>query len=199
MGDAGSLAARGGKLRSHLRTKPGPESDDGCEGRNRPVLPFMPMRRLYFDLDGTDLVLDTDFPKAALADGRLGRAIRDAGIDELVCVGNLVQVVHLLRDAQFEYDGLGAIFELCAGAFDDEAWFRSHTRFAADPKRRVREIDDAVDWWYVDDLAEDYAAEAGRTDWYREHLGHRILVPTPRGDGYDILRWLIMMDGTRRF
>lgn len=152
-------------------------------------------RRLYFDLDGTVLVLDTDLPKAALAGGKLGRAIRDAGIDELVCVGNLVRVIHLLRDAQFEYDGHGAIFALCGGAFDDEAWFRSHTSFASDPTRRVREITDGVDWWYVDDLAEHYAIEAGRADWYREHLGQRILVPAPRGDGTDILRWLRAMAG----
>ena len=156
----------------------------------------MAVRRLYFDLDGTVLVLDTGLPKTALAGGRLGRAIREAGVDELVCVGNFVGVVRTLWNAGLEYDGLGAVLALCSGMFEDEAWFRSHTKLALDPSRRVSEIDGEVDWWYVDDLAETYAAEAGRADWCRAHLGGRILAPAPRGDGTDILAWLAGMDRT---
>jgi hypothetical protein len=52
------------------------------------------LRRLYFDIDGTIPTLDTGEPKPVLAAGRLEVAIRNAGFDEIVCVGNFVNVAH---------------------------------------------------------------------------------------------------------
>ncbi|HKA37317.1 MAG TPA: hypothetical protein VKH43_10895 [Thermoanaerobaculia bacterium] len=148
------------------------------------------MRKLYFDIDGTLLVLDTGLPKPALARGRLERAIREARIDELVCVGNFVEVIRTLRTVRPEYDGLAAIFALCRGVFLDETWFRRLTRLILDPWLRAAEVDLEADWWYMDDQAERYFFNAGRAELMRQHLGERILQPSPSGDGTDVLEWL---------
>ena len=148
------------------------------------------MRRLYFDVDGTILRLYTTCAKPALADGRLERVVREAGIDELVCVGSYVAVALALSAMMEQFDGLGAIFEICNGVFVDQEWFRAHTRLVSDPDRRAAEIDLDSDWWYVDDLAEKYFQAAGRAEVFREHLGSRVFSPTPEGDGQDVLDWL---------
>ena len=148
------------------------------------------MRRLYFDIDGTIVHLESGIPKLALSGGALGRAIRAAGIDELVCVGNFVAVIRTLWMAQPDYDAHGAILSLCPGTFEDEAWFRANTRFVLDPARRAHEIDLSTDWWYVDDCAERFCADAGRLPLYQAEFGQRILRPTPTGDGRDVLDWL---------
>ena len=137
------------------------------------------MRKLYFDIDGTILDLESGDLKPALGGGRLGRAIRDARIGELVCVGNFVEVIRTLW-----------ILELCRGAFDDEAWFRAHTALVERPASRAAEVELTEDWWYMDDLAETYFIECGRTSVFLKHLGGRILRPSPTGDGQDVLDWL---------
>lgn len=148
------------------------------------------MRTLYFDIDGTVLVLDTGLPKPALAGGRLERAIRDAGFDELVCVGNFAGVIRVVWTVQPEYDGLGAILTLCAGVFQDGTWFRDRTRLVVDPRRRAAEVDLKEDWWYMDDQAESYFSIVNRGGVFRDHAGGRILCPDPTGDGEDVLAWL---------
>jgi hypothetical protein len=148
------------------------------------------MRRLYFDVDGTILRMYTTSAKPALAGGMLERAVRQAGIEEIVCVGNYVAVALVMSSMCEDFDTLGAIFEMCAGVFEDEAWFRAHTRLVSDPDRRAAEIDLDSDWWYVDDLAEKYFQAAGRAEVFREHLGHRVFSPSPEGDGQDVLDWL---------
>jgi len=150
----------------------------------------MAVRKLYFDIDGTILDLQTAAAKPALIDGMLVRAIREAGIQELVCVGNYAGVVVEVQAKVKDYDALGAILELCEGVFTDEPWFRANTRLIADPESRGAAIDLEGDWWYVDDLAEKYFTEAGRAEIYRKQLGQRILAPTPVGDGTDVLDWL---------
>ena len=147
-------------------------------------------RKLYFDIDGTILFLSTPCAKPALAGGMFGRAVRAAGFDELVCIGNFSGVALAAKARIADYDSLGATYDVCYGVFDDEPWFRAHTRLIRDPARRAAEIDLSDDWWYIDDLAEMYFAHAGRADVYREHLGGRILVPTPEGDGEDVLAWI---------
>ena len=148
------------------------------------------MRTLYFDLDGTVLALNAGEPKVALADGMLETAIRGAGIEELVCVGNFVAVIHTVQEVDPAYDGLGAIFALCRGSFRDESWFRGSVRLARDPQNRARDIAFDCDWWYVDDLAEEYLLRAGMSEVYREERGRRILVPSAEGDGTDVVQWL---------
>jgi hypothetical protein len=148
------------------------------------------MRKLYFDVDGTILCMYTPLAKTALAGGAFERAVREAGVEELVCIGNYVGVVRAMHAIMKDFDPLGAIFEVCAGVFQDEEWFRSHTRLVEDPDRRAAEIDLAADWLYLDDLAEKYFSDAGREDVFREHDGSRIFSPTPEGDGRDVLVWL---------
>lgn len=154
------------------------------------------MRTLYFDIDGTVLVLDAGVPKPALAEGRLERAIRRASMDMLVCVGNFAGVVQSVRAVRPGYDGLGVLFSLCGGAFSDETWFREHVEFVSDPKLRATEVKLDTDWWYMDDQAERYFAAAGRSELFRAHRGRRILEPSPRGDGRDVLDWLGTLHST---
>jgi hypothetical protein len=79
--------------------------------------------------------------------------------------------------------------------FEDEAWFRSATELVRDPAARARAIDERRDWFWVDDLAERYCDEVGRADLLRAHLGTRIFVPAPEGDGGDVLAWLAGLRG----
>jgi len=145
------------------------------------------MRKLYFDIDGTVLAPDTGIAKAALANGRFEIAVRRAEFDEIVCVGNFVGSIRTVWTVKPEYDGMGALFALCRGVFQDEAWFRSHVRLVQNPKGRAAEIDQTVDWWYVDDEAERYFTQGDRSDLLHEYAGTRICIPSPRGDGADIL------------
>ena len=148
------------------------------------------MRTLYFDIDGTILVEGSGEPKPALAQGKFEAAIRNSAIDALVCVGNFVDVVREVRTVNPDYDGIGVIFDLCQGVFTDLAWFRRVTNLARDAKDRARAIPLESDWWYVDDLAEHYMSQAGLTRVLESERGRRILVPTKRGDGSDVISWL---------
>src|SRR5262245_52688787 len=138
------------------------------------------MRRLYFDVDGTILRMYTTSAKPALANGVFERAIRRAGIEEVVCVGNYVAVALMMSSIREDFDPLGAVFEVCAGVFEDEEWFRTHTKLVSDPDERAAEVDLTSDWWYVDDLAEKYFLDADRADVFQKHLGVRIAHPPPR-------------------
>ena len=148
------------------------------------------VRRLHFDLDGTVVDLATGGPKSALAGGALESAIREARFDEIVCIGNFVGVIRLLRKTSPEYDGHHAIFELCGGAFTDETWFRGITRLVVDPARRAAEVEIDSDWWYMDDEGERYFRTVGLGAIWERHLGSRILRPSPTGSGDDVLDWL---------
>jgi len=85
---------------------------------------------------------------------------------------------------------LGIIFRLCQGVFADEEWFRSITTLIADPERRTTAIDFASDWWYIDDLAEQFFVQADLHDLFRNQLERRVFAPQPDGTGDDVLRWL---------
>lgn len=148
------------------------------------------MRTLYFDIDGTLLVSDHAGPKPCLANGRFEAAVRVARIDCLVCVGNFADVVRLASQIQSSYDALGAVFNICSGVFASETWFRESVILTDDSERRAALIDLGADWWYVDDLAEHYFRTAGRDEAYRREVGRRIMVPSPNGDGSDVLEWL---------
>jgi hypothetical protein len=147
------------------------------------------VRTLYFDIDGTLLVGSFGAPKATLARGAFERAVRAAGFQRLVCVGNVIGIVRQLERDGRAIDGLGMVLRVCQGVFEDEAWFRAVTTLVDDPARRALAIELGGDWFWVDDLAPRYCEEAG-VPALRAHLGGRILAPVPEGDGADILAWL---------
>lgn len=148
------------------------------------------MKTLYFDVDGTVLLADQDEAKSCLANGRFEAAIRRAEFSNLVCVGNFATIAHLMRDLEIEYDELGVLFGICRGAFSDEEWFRSVTTLVANPEQRTTQIDFSGNWWYVDDLADEYFKAAGQAEILSAHLGSRIFIPNPTGDGQNVLDWL---------
>lgn len=148
------------------------------------------MRCLYFDIDGTLLIEEKGITKPHLADGAFEYAVRDAGFEKIVCVGNFVAALHAVADVTPEHDGIGAIFNLCGSTFTDEAWFREACSLVKDPMDRAREIDLDGDWWYVDDMAEYYLWKAGRESVFKNHVRGRILVPEAAGDGAEIIGWL---------
>jgi hypothetical protein len=147
-------------------------------------------KTLYFDIDGTVLGLESGLVKPSLSNGRFEAAVRRAGFDELVCVGNVVNVIQSLRELGQNPDGVEIVFELCGGAFSSEPWLREFCRLVTDPDERASEIDFSGDWWYVDDLARHYFERAGLATVLEENESIRILVPDPDGDGRDILYWL---------
>jgi hypothetical protein len=150
----------------------------------------MTARALYFDIDGTLLALEQHTAKPVLANGAFERAVRELGFDRAVCVGNFVAIVRTIWTTTPDFDGLGALFSLCDGVFQDERWFRTHIQLAADPERRVLEIDQEADWWFVDDEAARYFRAASQMDVFERERGRRVCVPAPTGDGQDILEWM---------
>ena len=148
------------------------------------------MRKLYFDIDGTLLMGMTSEPKPKLANGAFERAVRQIGVERLVCVGNFVDTVRVASTVNPEYEPINAIFSICRGVFFDEEWFRDHIALVQNPDNRAGEVDVTGDWWYVDDLAEYYFEQAGREDVFRSHSGGRIFTPRPEGDGSGVLAWL---------
>lgn len=153
------------------------------------------MRTLYFDIDGTLLLGSFGDPKPALVDGAFERAVRRAGIERLVCVGNVVHIVRTLESSKRPIDGHATIFRTCQGVFQDERWFRSVTSLVLDPSERARHIELGGDWYWVDDLAERYCEHSQLTPLFEAHAGGRIFVPVPDGDGEDVLTWLGRLPG----
>ena len=148
------------------------------------------MRKLYFDIDGTLLIGDTGEPKATLADGAFESAVRESSVDHMVCVGSFVDAGRAALEIDASYDIHDAIFKLCGGVISDDAWFRLNTSFVHDSYSRATEIDLDEDWWFVDDMAEYFFEVAGLKDIFHQNNGGRILVPSPNGDGADVLNWI---------
>jgi hypothetical protein len=148
------------------------------------------MKTLYFDIDGTILNGGSHLVKPRLGGGALERAVKAAGFTHLVCVGNFGLVASAMEFLKIEYDALGTLFKLCDGAFQDEAWFRSAVTLVSEPDKRGVLIDTSGDWWYVDDLGDEYLAAAGRDNLLTVENGKRILIPDPTGNGADMLGWL---------
>jgi hypothetical protein len=148
------------------------------------------VKTLFFDLDGTVILLEEGTVKPRLGGGRLERAIRRAGFEQLVCVGNAVALIAHLEELEMNPDGHQMIFDLCFGAFEDRIWFRSVCSWIAAPRDRGNIITGLGDWWYVDDLAQRYLEQAGKGSLFELHNNKRILVPNPSGDGQDVLDWL---------
>ena len=146
------------------------------------------LKILYFDIDGT--LLCNSQPKIALANGAFERSVRDAGFDQLVCVGNIVTVIHFLDSIKEPMNGLKLVFDTCRGTFADWEWFSGITKLVQDSERRAHHIDFALDWYYLDDMAEVFMIKEGMTELFSRELNRRILMPDSDSDGNDILRWL---------
>jgi len=145
---------------------------------------------LYFDLDGTIVRNEFGVVKPRLARGRLERGVRSAGFDRLVCVANVCTIVSALEELGREVDGPGVILELCPGAIEDETWFRAVVSLIPDGSHRARYIDFDGDWWWVDDRAPHFLEREGLAHLGHENQGRRLMVPSPDGDGADVLEWL---------
>ncbi len=148
------------------------------------------MNILYFDIDGTLLDLGSGKPKKALSDGAFEAAVRRTGIKKLVCVGSFVDVISAIEDCEGPYDGIGDLFKLCGGVFSSEGWFRKNVIIIKNSANRAGKIDFSQNWWYVDDLAEYFFRSVGLDSIFSENSGGRIFVPSPGGDGAEILKWL---------
>ena len=146
------------------------------------------MKTLYFDINGT-LVFQYEC-KSALVGGAFERTVRQTGFERLVCVSNMQNTVTYLAKTGQTTETLGIIFDLCWAAFCDRVWFLKMTALVPDPEHRVRSIDFAGDWWYLDDLAEEYLAREGMTKLFRQSQRRRVLAPDPASDGNEILDWL---------
>jgi hypothetical protein len=148
------------------------------------------MKNLYFDIDGTLLDLDSGIAKPALANGNFEKTLKSIDIQQLICVGSFVDVVHALKETYSAYDEMGELFQMCGGVFADENWFREKISLVKDSSNRAAEINFDEDWWYVDDLAEHFFHTANLDTIFDEYIGTRILVPSPKGDGNTIQKWL---------
>jgi hypothetical protein len=150
----------------------------------------MHIKTLYFDVDGTILPRNASEPKPSLTGGKLESEIRNAGFTGMVCVGNFATIAHMATSVDPAYDSLGTLFQMLETAFTDEDWFRSRTSLVVDAGRRAEHIPFEGDWWYADDLAEEYLRSADRSPLLSGDEAHRICIPDPYGDGADIIDWI---------
>ena len=158
-------------------------------------------RILYWDIDGT--IIDQSIDEAvkpALADGELQSRIEAAGFDRTVCISGRATMA---RDALFrpyeiakgmspeqERLCLRSVWEIVRDAFPSFERFSQLTRLRYENDNRGEAIDLTADWYYVDDLADHFFVNAYGTSSFEEHLGARILMCDPEGDGSDIIDWL---------
>lgn len=143
------------------------------------------VKALYFDINGT--IVRQNQCKPALVDGAFEQAVRDAGFGRLVCMSNVQKFGSLLVEMGHAADSLAISFDMCWGAFRDVGWFRRITTLVPDPEHRALYIDVDSDWWYLDDLAEDFLAKDGKWSLFAENIGTRILAPQSNSDGIEIL------------
>ncbi len=101
----------------------------------------MAKRILYFDVDGTILLLAKGIPKPALQGGAFEEAVRSTGFSQVICVGNVVNIVHELQHLGKAVDGSDIVFDLCQGIFRDKKWLKEVLSLVSNPEHRVRDID----------------------------------------------------------
>lgn len=147
-------------------------------------------KSLYFDIDGTILDKSTKAVKKNLQNGQLELKIREANFDEILCVGNVNDIFQGLEDMGQQVDGVEIVYTLCFDAFTDFDWFGSNVYCTKNPDQRIKQIDFSGDWWYMDDLADRYLGNGGKNEILKQQKGNRILIPSPSGDGQDIITWL---------
>ena len=79
---------------------------------------------------------------------------------------------------------------MIAGLFPDRKWFLSHLELGTDTDHRGRLIDRSMDWYYVDDNADEFFTAAFGADAYAAELGRRICCPHQSSDGAEVITWL---------
>lgn len=158
-------------------------------------------RTLFFDID--DTILAGDRPKPALCGGRLERIIK-ARFDRLVCASGWVDIFRNLPP--YKLDVREQIWRRTAGEdaehddwptegyhhplFPDKTWFVGNTGLVEWADFRCEDIDLDSDWYYIDDLAEQYFVKTWGQDLYQEHAFTRIFIPDPHGVGADVLDFI---------
>lgn len=169
-------------MRSLVRT----DRRDAPGWRRSGVVP----RTLYFDIDGTLVHQTFGRAKGALAGGRFEALARRAGFDRLVCVSDAVSISGMLFESgqvQRPQDALAAFF---SGTIRDDGRWLDGVELVEDPIRRCAFIDDAEDWYYVDDHAEAYL-DRDRPDLLATAVrAGRVLPCDGSSDGREVARWL---------
>ena len=99
------------------------------------------VKTLYFDIDGTVLLDNQQAVKPRLARGEFEAAVRRAGFERMVCVGNFCKIAALASEVNPDYPEYDVLMNLCRGAFLDADWVRQRTTFVEDAENRVAFID----------------------------------------------------------
>ncbi|MSV36253.1 MAG: hypothetical protein EXQ47_11755 [Bryobacterales bacterium] len=138
------------------------------------------MRVLYFDIDGT--LLDSyDQPKSALVACGFHALLVSRRFERLVCVSGWADIVQAAAcRVPLEHRG-ESIHRMIAELFPDREWFLSHLELGTDTDHRGRLIDPSVDWYYVDDNADEFFTAAFGAEAYTAELGGRICCPHHSG------------------
>jgi len=144
---------------------------------------------LYFDIDGTILDGSTKAVKSNLQNGQLELKIRENHFDKIYCIGNVNDIFKGLEKMGQHIDSVEIIYTLCFDAFTDFNWFMNNVCCTQNPDLRIKQIQFMQDWWYMDVLAKRYFNSGETKKTLKEHLGTRILIPEPNGDGKDIINW----------
>jgi hypothetical protein len=146
-------------------------------------------RFLYFGIDGTILDKSTKAVKKNLQNGQLELKIKNANFDKIICIGIIDKIFNGLRQMGQHVDSVEIIYTLCFDAFTDFDWFINMVVYTKNNDQRIKQIDFAGDWWYMDNSAEKHFRSVGKNEIYKQQNGNRILIPNPVGDGQDIISW----------
>jgi hypothetical protein len=147
------------------------------------------IRVLYFDIDGA--LLDSyDQPKPGLVAGGFEALLVSRRFERLMCVSGWADMVQapacrIPREHRGE-----SIHRMIAGLFPDREWFLSHLELGTDTDHRGRLIDRSVDWYYLDDNADEFFTAAFGAEAYTAELGRRICCPHHGSDGSEVITWL---------
>jgi hypothetical protein len=144
---------------------------------------------LYFDIDKTILAGSTRAVKKNLQNGQLELKIKENNFDKIFCVGNVNKIFNGLEEMGQHVESVEIIYTLCFDAFTDFEWFLSNVCCTKESEHRIKQIQFTQDWWYMDSLADKYFKKVGKNEILNRQEGKRILIPTPEGDGQDILNW----------
>jgi len=145
---------------------------------------------LYFDIDGTFLDYD-DLPKLALLNGQLEAILKKSAFDYIACMSGWSDI---FSDPVMKLDTIEkrkeALYQMLEPLFPDKEWFLEKVILITDTDHRCKYIDLNIDWYYVDDWADEFMAKAHGAEVFEREKGNRILLCDQRGDGKDVLAWL---------
>jgi len=145
---------------------------------------------LYFDIDGTFLDYE-DEPKTALLNGQLEAALEAANFDFIACVSGWSDIfADPVMQLNFAERKL-AMYHKLEPLFPDKQWFMDKIILIQNTDYRCQYINFKADWYYIDDWADKFFQEVHGAELYQQELGKRILLCDHKGDGSDVLEWLI--------